>query len=365
MNRFLGVVSKIDWLLAGSALVLVAFGLAAIYSVALSTDSGELPFFAKQLIAFAVGFGLMLVLATSNYRLFAHWTIPLYIVSFILLIGVLLFGATINGTTGWFKISLVSFQPVELTKIILVLVLAKYFSERARRQIGWREIIGSGLLALVPAGLVALQPDYGSALSLVGLWMAMLFFSGLKWKQTVVLMAVAVVSGLIAWFGIFGEAQHERFLTFVDPSRDPLGRGYNVTQAIIAVGSGQFFGRGLGFGSQSQLKFLPESQTDFIFAVIAEELGFVGVVLILSAFSLLFWRLFRLVRQAHDDFTCYLLLGVIAVFLIQAIVNVGMNLGLLPVTGIGLPFVSYGGSSMLMVLILLGLAESIAVRTSR
>ena len=207
------------------------------------------------------------------------------------LIGVLFFGATINGTTGWFQVWHLSFQPVEFTKIVLVLVLAKYFSERARRQIGWREIFGSGFLTLIPAGLVTLQPDYGSALALVGLWVILLFFAGLKWKQALILVGLAVVVGLIAWFGIFGEAQHERFLTFVDPDRDPLGRGYNVTQAIIAVGSGQFFGRGLGFGSQSQLKFLPESQTDFIFAVIAEELGFIGVILILAAFFF-FYRLF-------------------------------------------------------------------------
>jgi rod shape determining protein RodA len=199
---------------------------------------------------------------------------------------------------------------------------------------------------------------------LIGIWTVLIFFAGLKWRQALLLGALALLLGLFAWFVLFDTYQHERILTFMDPSRDPLGRGYNVTQAIIAVGSGEWFGRGLGFGSQSQLKFLPESQTDFIFAVIAEELGFVGVLFILGAFTLLFTRLFRLIRLSREDYTTYLLLGVIAIIFLQILVNIGMNLGLLPVTGIGLPLVSYGGSSIIMSLALIGIAESVAIRTS-
>ncbi len=364
MNRVFSLLAKFDWLLFGSTCVLIAFGMAAIYSVALSTHSGDLSFIEKQGIALGIGFVLVVGLAMSNYRLFRNWTFPLYVLSLLLLIGVLIFGVTINGTTGWFRLFGFSFQPVEFVKVVLVLVLAKYFSEKARRQFGWREVFGSGLIVAVPVVIVALQPDYGSALALLGLWIILLFFAGLKIKHVAVLVPMALTVVLIAWFGIFTETQHARFLTFIDPSRDPLGRGYNVTQAIIAVGSGQFFGRGLGFGSQSQLKFLPESQTDFIFAVIAEELGFVGILFILAAFALLFYRFFKLVRSCRDDYTSYLLLGIMAVLFIQVVVNIGMNLGLLPVTGIGLPFVSYGGSSLLMTMVLLGFAESIAVRTS-
>lgn len=364
MKLVVGLLSKFDWLLAAAAMILIAFGLSAIYSVALSTQGGDLGFMVKQGIALVVGLVFALGLAFSNYRLFRNWTVPLYLFSLGLLIAVVLFGSTIRGTTGWFTLFGFSFQPVEMVKVVVVLVLAKYFSERARRQFGWREILGSGLIALIPAGLVELQPDLGSALVIVGVWVCLLFFAGLKWKQAAVLFFLALVTASFAWFVAFDDYQHERVMTFLDPSRDPLGRGYNVTQAIIAIGSGGVFGKGLGFGSQSQLKFLPESQTDFIVAVIAEELGFVGLVLLLLAFGLLFYRLLSLVRRAHDDFTSYLLLGIMAVFVIQVTVNVGMNLGLLPVTGIGLPLVSYGGSSLLMALILIGFAESVAVRTS-
>ncbi len=364
MGRFLSVLPKFDWVLLGAGLILVAFGLAAIYSVALSAQGGDLQFFQKQLIAFALGTLLIGGVSFSNYRLFRSWTLLFYIVGLVLLAGVLVFGTTIRGTTGWYHVFGFSFQPVEVMKVVLVFVLAKYFSEKARRQFGWRELGTSGLLTFIPVALVMAQPDFGSAAILIGVWAIFVFFAGIRLKHAAVLSALALVSGGIAWVLFFADYQKERILIFLDPSRDPLGRGYNVLQAIIAVGSGKFFGRGLGFGSQSQLKFLPESQTDFIFAVIAEELGFVGVLFVLCAFALLFLRLFRLLRLSRDDYTSYLLIGCGGVLFTQVLVNVGMNVGLMPVTGIALPFVSYGGSSLLMSLLMLGLLESIAVRTS-
>ena len=363
MGRLLALLPKCDWLLIGATAILVAFGLAAIYSVALSVEGGDLRFFEKQLIAFALGTVLIFMLSLSNYRLFRNWTLLAYLAGVLLLIGVLLFGTTIRGTTGWFSLFGFSFQPVEFMKIALVLILAKYFSEKARRQFGWRELIVSGILTLLPAVLVMLQPDFGSASIMIGLWAIFIFFAGIRFLHAAALLGAAGISGLVAWFFLFVDYQRERILIFLDPERDPLGRGYNVLQAIIAIGSGQWFGRGLGFGSQSQLKFLPESQTDFIFAVIAEELGFVGVLFVLGAFLLLFGRLFKLVRLSRDDYTSYLLIGLGAVLFIQLLVNVGMNLGLMPVTGIALPFVSYGGSSLLMSLVMIGLIHSIAVRT--
>lgn len=344
--------------------ILAAFGLSAIYSIALSAHAGDVSNLVKQGIAVIAGFVLIGALSLSNYRLLRNWTTALYILSLLLLVGVLVFGVKVNGTTGWFEILGFSFQPVELVKIVLVLVLAKYFSEKARRQVGWREILGSAFLAAFPAGLVLLQPDFGSALDLMGIWIILLFFAGLKWKHALVLTLIGVAASLFAWFVLFGPIQRDRVLTFIDPSRDPTFRGYNVKQAIIAVGAGEIFGRGLGFGSQSQLRFLPEAQTDFIVAVIAEELGFVGLLFILAAFLLLFYRLFKLIQTSRDDYTSFLLIGIFAVLFIQVAVNVGMNLGLLPVTGIGLPFVSYGGSSLMMAFILIGLAQSIAVRAS-
>ncbi|MEK7665843.1 MAG: FtsW/RodA/SpoVE family cell cycle protein [Patescibacteria group bacterium] len=248
-------------------------------------------------------------------------------------------------------------------KLSLVFVLAKYFSEKARRQFGWRELFASGLLTIVPSVLVFAQPDFGSASILVGIWVVFVFFAGIRLRHALFLSVLSAMSALSAWFFFFADYQKERIMIFFDPARDPLGHGYNVLQAIIAIGSGKFFGRGLGFGSQSQLKFLPESQTDFIFAVIAEELGFIGVIFVLGAFVLLFLRLFHLMQVSRDDYTSYLLIGFGAILFIQVVVNVGMNLGLLPVTGIALPFVSYGGSSLLMSLAIVGLMQSIAVRS--
>lgn len=363
MGRLAALLPKFDWVLLGAVFVLIAFGLAAIYSVALSTEGGDLRFFEKQLIAFALGILLIGVLALSNYKLFRNWTLVLYVIALMLLVGVFLFGTTVRGTTGWYRLLGFSFQPVEFVKFVLVFVLAKFFSEKARRQFGWRELVVSGLLTLIPAMLVLLQPDFGSAAILLGVWAVFVFFAGIKWRQAAFLGVLAIASSLVAWFFVFAEYQKERVLIFLDPMRDPLVHGYNVLQAIIAIGSGKFFGRGLGFGSQSQLKFLPESQTDFIFAVIAEELGFVGVLLVIGALVLFFLRLFRLVRLSRDDYTSYLLIGFAALLFVQIFINIGMNLGVMPVTGIALPFVSYGGSSLLVSLAIIGLLESIAVRS--
>jgi rod shape determining protein RodA len=207
-----------------------------------------------------------------------------------------------------------------------------------------------------------MQPDFGSASVLMGMWLLFVLFAGIPWWYMLVMGGVGVGMFILSWNYFFAEYQKARIMTFLDPSLDPLGQGYNVTQAIIAIGSGGWFGSGLGFGTQSQLKFLPESQTDFIFSVIAEELGFFGVTLLLLAFFVCFFRLWQKIRIARDDFTAYLVVGVGAVFFLQFFVNVGMNLGVFPVTGIGLPFVSYGGSSLIVMLILLAIVQSVSIR---
>lgn len=343
---------------------LILMGLAAIYSVALSQESADFIFVKKQLIAFTIGAIFFFGLAFSNYRFLRGYSVVLYAVGVVLMMAVLIFGTTVRGTTGWFSLFGFSFQPVELMKFFLVIVLARYFAERARRRLGWREILESGLITAAPTGLVLLQPDLGSALVLVGVWAALLLLAGVKKRHLLVIVTVFVTVFVLSWTFLFADYQKARVMTFMNPAEDPLGEGYNVTQAIIAVGSGEWFGRGLGFGSQSQLKFLPEAQTDFIFAVIAEELGFLGVMLILIAFVLLFYRLLRLARLVSDNFSSFLLLGIGSVFFFQFSVNIGMNLGLLPVTGIALPFVSYGGSSLLLMLVMMGVVQSVALRTS-
>ena len=345
-----------------AAFTLVLFGLAAIYSVELSHGSTDFLNIQKQSAAAIIGWSLFLLVACSNYHLLRNYAVVLYLFGLALLCGVLAFGTTVNGTTGWYAVGPISFQPVEFMKLALAVALASYFSRRARLEFGWRELFESGALTAVPVGLVLLQPDLGSAVLLVGTWGILSLFAGITRRHLAALATAAAVFGTFAWKFLLAPYQKDRILTFADPTADPLGQGYNVAQALIAVGAGGWFGSGLGFGSQSQLKFLPESQTDFIFSVIAEELGFLGVALLLAAFLVVFLRIWRVARRTNDDFTGYLMIGIGAVTFVQFFVNAGMNLGVLPVTGVALPLVSYGGSSLVFTLVMLGIVESVAMR---
>jgi len=362
MVRRIGQLRSADWLFLLALFALLALGLSAIYSVELSQASGNFLNVKKQLVAMAVGGAAFFVIALSNYKSLQNYSLAFYVLCNGLLAAVLVFGNTIRGSTGWFVLGPVSFQPVELMKVSLVIALATYFSRKAVRPFGLRSLYQSGLITAVPVVLVLLQPDFGSASVLMGLWVMVMMFAGMPWRYVALMGTVGVGVFYLSWQYFFAAYQKARILTFLDPSLDPLGQGYNVTQAIIAIGSGGWFGSGLGFGTQSQLKFLPESQTDFIFAVIAEELGFFGVSLLMVAFALLFVRLWQMARRASDDFTAYLVLGVGIVIFLQFLVNVGMNLGLFPVTGIGLPYVSYGGSSLVVMLVLAAVIQSVAIR---
>ncbi len=353
-----------DWLVVLSAFLLILFGLAAIYSVDLSRGA-ELVNVKKQLIAVFVALVASFFLATSNYKLLRNYSLVLYVVGVLFLIAVLVFGTTVRGARGWFVFAQASLQPVEFMKFALIVSLASYFSQRARSDFGLREFFESALITALPVCLILLQPDLGSASILVGVWFILTLFAGMRTRFVLSLVAIGSGALLFAWQFLFATYQKARLLTFLSPQFDPLGQGYNVAQAVIAIGAGGWFGRGLGFGSQSQLKFLPESQTDFIFAVIAEELGFIGVILLLAAFTVLFIRFAHLIRHARDSFTAFLVIGIACVFFLQILVNVGMNLGLLPVTGIGLPLVSYGGSSLVLFVLLLGVIQSIAIHSRR
>jgi rod shape determining protein RodA len=358
VNRF----RSIDWVLLLSAFTLLVLGLAAIYSVELSQASGDFLHVKKQFIAILIAAVVFFAVTVSNYQLLRNYSLVLYLLGIVMLIGVVIFGETIRGARGWFVLGPVSLQPVEFMKAGIIIALATYFSTKAARPLRIKDVFFSGLIVLLPVVLTMLQPDLGSASVLVGTWFIMVLFAGIHYRHTIVLAIIGTATSILAWFFFFAEYQKARILTFIDPTYDPLGQGYNVAQAVIAIGSGGWFGSGLGFGTQSHLKFLPESQTDFIFAVIAEELGFIGVLVVLIAFTLLFYRLIRLAFRASDDFTALIVLGVTSVFFLQFLVNIGMNLGLFPVTGIGLPFVSYGGSSMIFLLLLLSFAQSIAIR---
>ncbi|KKU33192.1 MAG: Rod shape-determining protein RodA [Candidatus Uhrbacteria bacterium GW2011_GWE2_46_68] len=350
------------WLLVSMG-ILIFFGLAAIYSVALSQEGSDFLTVKKQAIALVIGLVCFFLFSSTSYLFFRSQAFFLYLLGILFLIGVLWFGTTIRGTTGWFDLGWFSFQPIEYMKVALTAALAAYYQQQAKRFLGGKELFKSILLILPPVILALLQPDLGSALLLCGLWFTLSLFAGMRRKQVFLLLLTGIVVGVISWFFFLADYQQARILTFLDPSLDPLGQGYNVTQAMIGIGAGGWFGSGLGFGSQSQLKFIPESQTDFIFAVIAEELGFVGVCVLLGAFALLFYRLFVIARRCRDAFGQYLLLAIGSVLFLQFVVNVGMNIGLLPVTGLGLPLVSYGGSSLVFYLGMMGLVQSVAIRS--
>lgn len=359
--RFLSPLKKLDWLLLVLAFLLAAFGLTALYSVGLSVGGSVLNF-QKQIVFLAVGLFFLLMAVFFDYRLVKSWSWPIYFLAVALLAAVLFFGQTIRGTTGWFNLGWFNLQPVEIAKLALIIFLARYFSSRGRETFELRHVLLTGLAAGFFVFLTLLQPDLGSALVLLFLWLGLLLALGVKRSYLLMIVLLICLLVVAAWFGFLADYQKDRLITFFKPSADPLGVGYNVKQSIIAIGSGRLWGQGLSFGSQSQLKFLPESQTDFIFAVIAEELGLLGVVLVLLFWAVLFYRLIRAIGRSCDDFGAILIMGVIILLAIQVFVNIGANLGLMPITGISLPLMSYGGSGLIVFLVMFGLAESVIIR---
>ncbi|MBA7686157.1 Peptidoglycan glycosyltransferase MrdB [subsurface metagenome] len=359
---FLYLLKKLDWVLVISVLVLCLIGLLSIYSTSFSQDPS---FFYKQLIFIISGFFLMLIFALLDYRFFRNHPrllIVLYILTNLLLIGVLIFGREIRGALSWIRIGALSFEPVELMKLIMILILAQYFSLRHIELYRIRHIIASGIYTAIPAFLIFFQPDLGSTMILVFLWLGMMIIAGIKWRQLIALFLIGAILIGATWLFLLKPYQKERIITFVNPYLDPLGGSYQRIQSIIAIGAGKFLGRGLGQGSQSQLQFLPEQHTDFIFASIAEEWGFVGVLIIFILYFLFFFRIIKIALQSTNNFARLFCVGALIVFLFQFIVNIGMNLGVLPIAGISLSFISYGGSNLIMGFITLGIIQSIAVR---
>ena len=352
-----------DWVLLSAIVLLMCFGLIEIYSIALGQSSLDLLQFKKQALFIAIGLILMFVLSLVDYYSLRSFSVYLYAGGIFLLISVLFFGKTIRGTTGWFEFMGFTLQPAEFVKVILIIFLARYFSGVSIKLNPLKHLFFSGLGCLFFIILILKQPDFGSALILFLLWMAMIAMAGFKKKYIMTVALILLLFFSFGWAFFFKDYQKERILTFIKPSDNSLDQGYNVAQATIAVGSGRIMGRGLGFGSQSQLKFLPEAQNDFIFAVISEELGFLGVCLILSFFSIFFYRIMVNIKRVNNDFGIYILLGIMALIFIEIFINIGMNIGLVPVVGISLPFLSYGGSATISSLMLIGIAEGIIIRS--
>jgi rod shape determining protein RodA len=363
-NKFFLYIKNVDWFLFFSFFILICFGIIEIYSIALSQNSADLLNFKKQVLYVIFGLAIFFVLSSIDFNNIKQLSLILYILGVILLVLVLFFGRTVRGTRGWLYIGGNGIQPVEFIKIIFLVFFAKYFSAIKTKAKEFKHIVISGSFCLLIVLLVMLQPDFGSAMLLLFIWFSMLFIVGINKKYFLVMILVIGIIASSGWFIFFQDYQKQRIITFINPSSDPLYRGYNALQAMIAVGSGGLIGRGVGFGSQSQLKFLPESQNDFIFAVIAEELGFFGVTIVFLFFALFYYRLIVNAKKTSDLFGYYYLMGLLSLIFVEMLINISMNVGIMPVIGISLPFLSYGGSGIISTLMMIGIAESIIIRTS-
>lgn len=352
---------KLDWVLLSSVFLLIAIGLITLYSMSSFENGLESNYFLKQLVAVGIGIFLMLFFSFLDYRVLISYSTKLYFGAILILVGLLIWGATVRGTTGWIKLGLFNLQPVEITKLILIIFLASFLAIKKTYFSITVRIIASVVLVSVPIILILQQPDFGSSVIIMGVWLIMIFVSGMNKKTIAGLVIAGIIASSSGWF-MLKNYQKERLINFVNPERDPLGSGYNVIQSIVAVGSGGMWGKGLGHGSQSQLNFLPEKHTDFIFAVFAEEFGFFGSAVVLVLFGILFYRLKEAARLARDNFGYLMVVGISTMLFMQVLVNVGMNIGIAPVTGVPLPFLSYGGSSMMIILTSIGIIQSIFIR---
>lgn len=344
-------VRHIDFLIVGAAATITVLGIVTMYGFAEESNFGQ-----RQLVWLGISLAVFFVASQFEYRMLRKTgvVLGLFGVSIGLLILVTIVGNVVKGAQSWFSLGFASFQPTDLAKLALIFLLAKYLAKRHVEIAHIRHIIVSGLYALIPTVLVLLQPDLGSALVLSGIWFCLVLVSGISKKHLALVLGGAFVAFILAWAFVFAPYQKDRIKTFIDPLSDIRGSGYNVYQSQIAIGSGGIFGKGVGFGTQSRLEFLPEHQTDFIFAAFAEEWGFIGVFVVLGLLLLFLWRLLSIALTSATNFELFTVLGITFLFLIHIVVNVGMNLGIMPVTGIPLPFMSYGGSHLLTEWIALG-----------
>lgn len=333
----------VDWLLICATLPILAAGLISMYSFV-----GENNFFTKQIIWIGVAFVGLLVLSVLDLRTLrrTNTILALYLAFIALLSALFVVGSVFKGARGWFDLGFLAFQPADVMKLVLILVLAKYFSRRHIEIAHYKHILISGVYALLPFVLVLIQPDFGSAIILLMIWFGMTIISGISKKHLFVVFGVGTLVLILLWSFMLQPYQKQRIKTFINPLTDIRGAGYNAYQSTIAVGSGELFGKGIGYGTQSRLKFLPEYQTDFIFASFAEEWGFGGVFLLLLCFGIVVWRILANAIVGATNFETLYAMGLAIFFMTQLVVHVGMNMGLLPVTGQTLPFMSYGGSHL-------------------
>jgi len=346
---------KYDWILFGAMILLFMVGVAMLISAS-AGDTVISSRLVRQVISFLIALVLYFIISAFPYHSLRRYAIPLYAVALIALVMVGQLAPVIRGTTSRLVLFGVQIQPSEFVKVSIVLLLAWLF---AKYRANYITLIISAALILIATALIATEPDIGEAALVLIAWGILITYIGFPWRTILIIALLGTITFAGAWHWLFADYQKSRLLTFIDPTSDPLGAGYNVTQSIVALGSGGLLGRGLGHGPQSQLKFLPERHTDFILASIGEELGFIGVLLVISLYIILLWRIITIAQSTKDPFGQYLGTLIFVLLLISFFVSAGMNMGLLPVTGIPLPLVSYGGSSLVATMILLGIVQSV------
>jgi rod shape determining protein RodA len=357
-----------DWPMAIFAVLLAGFGQAMAYSNTVAAGDGIFDpgsTFARGLVwaAFAiVAFGIATAFDYKWLRTFA-W--PIYFVNLGLLAVTLVIGDGVSGAARWIPIGPFQFQFSELAKILMIVVLANYLASRQKTLDSIWTILGACVLVVPAWMLVLLQPDLGTSLVLAGILAGMLFMSGASVRWLAVLAAVIIAAIPIAWTYLLRDYQKQRLLSFLDPASDPQGSGYQLIQSQIAVGSGGFFGKGLTNGTQNQLDFLPVQTTDFVFALLCEELGFLGAMLVLGLFVALVWRILLTAWRSQDPFGLAIAAGVASMIVVQVVINVGMVIGVMPITGIPLPFITHGGASLISIAVGLGILQSINIRQTR
>lgn len=357
------LIQNFGWGLLGLSLLLGLFGLGTLYSaVTAGTHVYQKVLYVKQLIWFSTGLVFMVVSVLFNYKSFERWAPEIYVLCIVLLVSVLFFGKEAGGSRRWLLLGPISVQPSELAKIAVITILARYYAKLVNvNGLTIRELIYPLGLILVPFLLIVRQPDLGTAVLLLVITGSMTVFVKIERRSFLFIMASLMVTIPSTWFFITGY-QKQRILTFLNPDLDPLGAGYHIIQSKIAIGSGMISGKGFLKGTQNALSFLPEEHTDFIFSVLAEEWGFMGSAVLLVVFVLLIsWGL-RTAHDCRDPFGIILAIGVTAMIFWQVLINIGMAMGLMPVVGVPLPFISYGGSSIVTTMIGVGILLNIGMR---
>ncbi|MFY9493306.1 MAG: FtsW/RodA/SpoVE family cell cycle protein [Minisyncoccia bacterium] len=363
MTELVNHLKRLDWVLLGAIGLVFIMGLATFYASPLDHS-----LFFRQLMFGLAGGLFILGLSFFDWRILRanSWILVAgYLAGLAALFMLVAVGREVRGVTSWFKLGVFNFEPVEAVKIILVAVLAKYFSARHIELYRLKNIVVSGLYAALPAALVLIQPDLGSAIILLAVWFGLVLIAGIKVRQFLWLAVLASIAAGLAWNYGLADYQKNRITSFLYPGRDPLGGAYQNRQALIAIGSGGIWGSGLGQGTQTRLGFLPEYQTDFIFAAIAEEWGMLGISVLLAGWFFIFRQLYKSILDSPDNFSRLFAAGLAIIIAAHFLINVGANLGFLPITGLPLVFVSYGGSNFISLSIGLGILQAIRARVYR